>query len=190
MARKSRKDLLTSQTIAPVPMTVGYVRLSVNNKENTDSIKSQKRLIEQWADQQQLPIDKFYTDNGFSGTTFDRPAFQELLRDIEEKNIRCVVENYRVQQELIENPMLYYEKYVRGEITADEYRTAMDKNRKIAEVQKEIESEIAKYEQTYQRLCRMQKVLDKQLPLSEIIEEITAITVNSGRKVSVQWKTV
>lgn len=99
-------------------------------------------------------------------------------------------ENYRVQQELIENPMLYYEKYVRGEITADEYRTAMDKNRKIAEVQKEIESEIAKYEQTYQRLCRMQKVLDKQLPLSEIIEEITAITVNSGRKVSCQWKTV
>lgn len=95
-----------------------------------------------------------------------------------------------MQQELIENPMLYYEKYVRGEITADEYRTAMDKNRKIAEVQKEIESEIAKYEQTYQRLCRMQKVLDKQLPLSEIIEEITAITVNSGRKVSCQWKTV
>lgn len=32
-----------------------------------------------------------YIDDGYSGTTFDRPAFQKMLKDIERGNIDCVI---------------------------------------------------------------------------------------------------
>lgn len=34
---------------------------------------------------------RYCIDNGFSGKRFDRPAFQEMLRDIEKGKIDCVV---------------------------------------------------------------------------------------------------
>jgi DNA invertase Pin-like site-specific DNA recombinase len=34
---------------------------------------------------------RYYIDNGFSGKRFDRPAFQEMLQDIQKSKIGCVV---------------------------------------------------------------------------------------------------
>lgn len=50
-------------------------------------------------------------------------------------------------------------------------------------------SALEKCEQAYQRFLRFRRVSDKELPLSEIIDEITVITVDSGRKVKIQWET-
>lgn len=70
---------------------VGYVRLSVSNKEESNSIKNQKCIIELWGDLHQIPISHFYIDDGYSGTSFERPAFKELIQDINDGKVCCVV---------------------------------------------------------------------------------------------------
>ena len=48
-------------------------------------------MIEEWGRQHQIPIMRYYIDNAFSGKRFDRPAFQEMLQDIQKGKIDCVV---------------------------------------------------------------------------------------------------
>lgn len=92
MARKSRKQIQVVDHIpTEFPMTVGYARLSVNDREENHSIENQKKIIALWAEQHELPISKFYVDVGYSGSTFKRPAFQQLLQDISAGKIECVV---------------------------------------------------------------------------------------------------
>ena len=89
MARKSRKY---PELAVPVSKdTVGYIRLSVLNRDSHGSVENQKFMIEEWGRQHQIPIMRYYIDNGFSGKRFDRPAFQEMLQDIRKGKINCVV---------------------------------------------------------------------------------------------------
>lgn len=92
MARKSRKHVAAEIKHYPlyVPETVGYVRLSV--KDDMDNrIENQKRVILAWSDENETPVAHFYVDDGYSGRHFDRPAFQEMLRHIEDGHIGCIV---------------------------------------------------------------------------------------------------
>ena len=66
MARKSRKH----QTVTlphPLSEATGYIRLSVTGKGGDDSIENQKKMIESWGQQNQLPISRWYIDAGWSG---------------------------------------------------------------------------------------------------------------------------
>lgn len=67
MARKSRKHPSPKLTIQPSRDTVGYIRLSVRDKDPSGSIENQKLIIEEWGRQHQIPISHYYIDNGFSG---------------------------------------------------------------------------------------------------------------------------
>ena len=88
MARKSRKH---PELAVPVGKdTVGYIRLSVFNRDSHGSVENQK-LIEEWGKQNKIIISRYYIDNGFSGKRFDRPAFQEMLQDIQKSKIDCIV---------------------------------------------------------------------------------------------------
>lgn len=89
MARKSRKH--PELTVPVSKDTVGYIRLSVLNKDSHGSVENQKFIIEEWGKQNKIIISRFYVDNGFSGKRFDRPAFQEMLQDIQTGKIDCVV---------------------------------------------------------------------------------------------------
>lgn len=89
MARKSRKH--PELTVPVSKDTVGYIRLSVFNKDSHGSMENQKLIIEEWGKQNKIIISRYYIDNGFSGKRFDRPAFQEMLQDIEKEKIDCVV---------------------------------------------------------------------------------------------------
>ena len=91
MARKSKKHRYTEELNSPSPVAVGYIRLSVANKEESSSIENQKFIIECWGEQQQIPISHYYIDNGFSGKYSDRPAFQKMVQDILSGTINCVV---------------------------------------------------------------------------------------------------
>lgn len=71
--------------------TVGYIRLSVLNRDPHGSVENQKLMIEEWGRHPQIPIMRYYIDNGFSGKCFDCPAFQELLQDIQKDKIDCDV---------------------------------------------------------------------------------------------------
>ena len=55
MARKSRKQPLKVAAVN-VPSAVGYIRVSVANKDESCSVENQKLIIERWAMEQELPI--------------------------------------------------------------------------------------------------------------------------------------
>jgi site-specific DNA recombinase len=60
---------------------VGYVRCSTEMQE--DSPEQQRREIEAYADKSGYEINEWFTDFGESGTTFQRPQFQRLLKKVE-----------------------------------------------------------------------------------------------------------
>lgn len=70
-----------------------YERLSREDdrKEESSSIESQKMIIESFAKFNKLNIIKHYSDDGFTGSNFNRPGFEALKKDIEEKKINCVI---------------------------------------------------------------------------------------------------
>lgn len=76
-------------------MTVAYGRLSEADLElvgkYSSSIYNQLSLIKDFAKRMDMTIDKEYIDDGYSGINFDRPAFEQLINDIEEDKIETVI---------------------------------------------------------------------------------------------------
>lgn len=74
-------------------ITALYCRLSGDDDYNGDSssIQTQKQMLEQYSKLNNFKFTKFYIDDGYSGTTFDRPGFQELISDIEKGLINLIV---------------------------------------------------------------------------------------------------
>ena len=89
MARKSRKH---PELAVPVSKDiVGYIRLSVLNRDPHGSVENQRLMIEEWGQKHQVPIMRYHIDNGFSGKRFDRPAFKGMIQDIQKGRIDCIV---------------------------------------------------------------------------------------------------
>lgn len=89
MAQESRKH--PKLAIPGGKDTVGYIRLSVLNRDPYGSVENQRLMIEEWGQKHQIPIMRYYIDNGFSGKRFDRPAFQGMIQDIQKGRIDCIV---------------------------------------------------------------------------------------------------
>jgi len=73
-----------------------YSRLSredlKNGKRNASvSIENQKAMLQQYADDKGWKVHKAYIDDDVSGTTFDREGFQEMLEDVKDGKINCVI---------------------------------------------------------------------------------------------------
>lgn len=66
-------------------ITAIYCRLSRDDGTDSESnsIGNQKKLLSQKAKDLKLTNTKFYVDDGYTGTNFNRPGFQVLLEDIE-----------------------------------------------------------------------------------------------------------
>ncbi len=76
-------------------MNAGYVRLSRDDdRRNYVSIENQKLIIRQFAAQQNFIIDCWYEDDGVSGYIFDRPGFNQLLKDLEKNIDRVFVKDF------------------------------------------------------------------------------------------------
>ncbi len=97
MARKSRKNPIVQEKPAHVGMKVWkaalYIRLSVEfNGRRGDSLETQQQIMEAYlALCPDIEIVAVYTDNGTTGRTFEREAFQRMLDDVERGRINCVV---------------------------------------------------------------------------------------------------
>lgn len=77
----------------PLP-TALYCRLSREDGDRmeSDSIGNQRKLLESYIENHsELVMAECYADDGYTGTNFQRPAFQRMLRDIESGRIRCVL---------------------------------------------------------------------------------------------------
>ncbi|MCD8372824.1 MAG: recombinase family protein [Clostridia bacterium] len=74
-------------------ITALYGRLSCDDdlQGDSNSIKNQKAILEKYATDHGFTNLQFYMDDGYSGTTFNRPAFQKMLHDIEEGQVSTVI---------------------------------------------------------------------------------------------------
>lgn len=81
------------QSKANIGITAIYCRLSRDDGTETESnsIGNQKKMLAQKAKELGLTNTKFYVDDGFTGTNFNRPGFQELLDDIDMGYISVVM---------------------------------------------------------------------------------------------------
>ncbi len=81
------------QSNANIGITAIYCRLSRDDGTETESnsIGNQKKMLTQKAKELGLANTKYYVDDGYTGTNFNRPAFQELLDDIEMGYISVVI---------------------------------------------------------------------------------------------------
>ncbi|MBQ9513853.1 MAG: recombinase family protein, partial [Clostridia bacterium] len=72
--------------------TALYCRLSCDDDlaGDSNSIKNQKMLLKQYADEHRLKNIRYYVDDGFSGSNFDRPDFKRMLTDIDDGLIATV----------------------------------------------------------------------------------------------------
>ena len=99
MARKSRKAVATEPQISKAPEqtlpTAIYARLSVENcgkSEDIDVIRNQIEICKSYiAGCPYLNLVDVYTDNGKTGTVFNRPEFNRLMTDIKSGRIKCLV---------------------------------------------------------------------------------------------------
>lgn len=70
-----------------------YCRLSKDDGTDIESasIATQKTILTDYVRQQGWHLVKTYVDDGFSGTNFNRPNFQQMIKDIENGLIDCVI---------------------------------------------------------------------------------------------------
>ena len=70
-----------------------YVRLSRDddNEGDSNSIAHQIEILSKYAHDHGIANFKIYKDDGYSGTNFNRPGFQEMLADIEAGHVNMVI---------------------------------------------------------------------------------------------------
>ena len=73
-----------------------YERLSHDDEQQGDSnsIINQKRILEDFALSHGMTLFRHFTDDGISGTRFDRPGFQKMIDEIKAGNIEaCIIKD-------------------------------------------------------------------------------------------------
>ena len=70
-----------------------YIRLSKEDETEgpSQSVTNQKSLLNEFVQQHRLSVYDTYIDDGWSGTSFDRPDFQRMIGDIEAKKVNMVI---------------------------------------------------------------------------------------------------
>ncbi|CCY54111.1 putative uncharacterized protein [Coprococcus sp. CAG:782] len=70
-----------------------YCRLSKDDGTDNESasIATQKSILTDYVKRQGWHLAKTYVDDGYSGTNFQRPSFQNMIKDIESGLINCVI---------------------------------------------------------------------------------------------------
>lgn len=71
-----------------------YIRLSREDgdKEESDSVGNQRKLLMEYISKMEnLILYDTYVDDGYTGTSFDRPGFKRMIADIEEGRVNCII---------------------------------------------------------------------------------------------------
>ena len=83
MSKQSDKDKITAL----------YCRLSRDDENEgvSGSIKNQTEILQQYAAENSFKNTRLFIDDGFSGTTFNRPAFNEIMKLGEKGEIATLI---------------------------------------------------------------------------------------------------
>ena len=70
-----------------------YCRLSNDDERDGESvsIENQKLLLQSYVRQRGWNEIAVYCDDGYSGTNFDRPAFRQLIEDIQDGEVSTLI---------------------------------------------------------------------------------------------------
>ena len=91
--------LMSNQTLAKIKSNMifkvaMYIRLSREDgdKEESSSVTNQRDIITRFINENDnfIIVDE-YVDDGYTGTNFNRPAFQRMIKDIEKGKINTVI---------------------------------------------------------------------------------------------------
>ena len=77
----------------PDMITALYCRLSQDDATEGDSnnIVNQKLLLEQYAKENAFPNTRFFVDDGYSGTSFERPSYMEMVELVEQDKVSAII---------------------------------------------------------------------------------------------------
>ena len=74
---------------------IKYIRLSnadENGNHESDSVGNQRKLIDEYLSKHsEIEVIGEKVDDGWSGILFDRPSFKEMMEEIEQGNVNCVI---------------------------------------------------------------------------------------------------
>ena len=72
-----------------------YRRFSADEllgKEESNSVANQKKMIDLFLlDKKDIKVYKYYVDDGYTGTDFNRPGYKEMMEDIKNKKINGII---------------------------------------------------------------------------------------------------
>ncbi|MBR6577638.1 MAG: recombinase family protein [Clostridia bacterium] len=88
-----QKKTAAKQNETIIGFTALYCRLSRDDgaEGESNSIANQKKLLAKYAKEHGFTNTKFYVDDGYTGTNFNRPGFQQMLEDMEMGYISTVI---------------------------------------------------------------------------------------------------
>ena len=93
---KNRYRTEETETTQVITYRTGiYIRLSKERIESgrnkSQSLETQENLARTFAKDKGLMVAKIYNDYEYSGTKFNRPAFQEMMEDVKKGLINCIL---------------------------------------------------------------------------------------------------
>ena len=72
-----------------------YIRLSKEDgNDESLSVTNQKKIICEFLEhffEEEYTVEAFYVDDGLTGTDYNRPAFQQMIHDMEDGEVNCIV---------------------------------------------------------------------------------------------------
>lgn len=155
-----------------------YLRLSLSDgdlkkgsKDESNSIENQRLLLHSYIEKQDDLSGEIveYVDDGYTGTNFNRPAFQKMIMQ-EKKSItlQCVdVDDLKKQAEMIRAEQIkLYESYADGILTRNEY---LEKKKGLGEKLADLQEKI-----------RIEE--EEQETADELDEEIRSLTKQASQK--------
>lgn len=148
--------------------TAAYIRLSREDgdKSESDSIANQRALLTSYVEHHDdLILTDCYVDDGWSGTNFQRPEFQRMIRDVERGRIDCI---------LVKDLSRFGRDYIEAGRYLERYFP--EKGVRFIAVADQIDS----LERTYNLFLPLKNVLNEQY--ARDISEKVHITIRSKQK--------
>lgn len=76
-------------------LTLGFAYLRLSNEEaqggESSSITNQRMIVQNYCKQNSITLVREFVDDGYSGGNFDRPAFQEMMKQLQQGKANTVI---------------------------------------------------------------------------------------------------
>ena len=104
---------------------IKYIRLSnaENGKEESDSVGNQRKLIDEFLKKHlDIEVVDEKVDDGWSGILFDRPAFKEMMHEIEQGNVNCVITKEPYVKQKLKISQTFFQPYNNKHLQCEQSR--------------------------------------------------------------------